>query len=153
MRLSFILDLKPSAICSPSVGPDEPIQAAIDLLCRHDTGALLVLTPGTRHLVGMLSDRDILKSMCSDAPCDLATLKVRDTMRHEVLTASPDQEAHRALAMMTEHHVYYLPVVQGDEAVGMLSQRDILLELQQASEARIHSLSDYLGGCYGSKVY
>jgi CBS domain-containing protein len=74
------------------------------------------------RLVGVLSDRDILRALASKQP-----LRVADVMSRDVITTSPQAHAYTAAGLMIEHKIGSLPVV--DEAgalVGLVTQTDFL---------------------------
>lgn len=55
----------------------------------------------------------------------LSELKVKDAMRAQVLTCSPDAPVSQVAAEMIRHHVHRIVVVEGDKPVGIVSALDI----------------------------
>jgi CBS domain-containing protein len=74
------------------------------------------------RLVGVLSDRDILRALAARQP-----LRVADMMTRDVITTSPQASAHTAAGLMLEHQISSLPVVNDTGAlVGLVTQTDFL---------------------------
>ena len=72
------------------------------------------------RLVGVISDRDILRVLSSKKP-----RRVSEAMSRDIITTRPDANAHTAAELMLDHRISSLPVV--DEAgtlVGMITQTD-----------------------------
>lgn len=55
----------------------------------------------------------------------LSELKVKDAMRAQVLTCSPDTPVREVAAEMVRHHVHRIVVVDGQKPVGIVSTLDI----------------------------
>jgi CBS domain-containing protein len=60
-----------------------------------------------------------------DRVADITNVTVGEVMTKHVITVSPDTAVLKAGAIMTAHHVKQLPVVRGDEVVGIISHTDI----------------------------
>jgi len=74
------------------------------------------------RLVGVLSDRDILGVLSSKKP-----RKVADVMSRDVITTTPEANAHVAADLMLDHKISSLPVVDDTGAlVGIVTQTDYL---------------------------
>ncbi len=153
MQLSQVLESKKGPKEIVSITPDATVQEAVDILCRHSIGALLVLEPSTKNLVGIVSEKDVLRNLCSCSNKDIKTLQISAIMTKTMTVGHLEDKAHDALLVMTRQRIHHLPVVDGDRVIGILSLGDLLRELYQQDEVKIHSLSDYLGGTYGLKVY
>ena len=107
---------------SVSESPDDTLRGAAVLMWREQTGSVVVLDLDA--LVGIITERDILRATAQNR--DLDALTVGDVMTREVLTTTADVALHDAARVMAQHWIRHLPVVQGDQVVGMLSQRDIM---------------------------
>jgi CBS domain-containing protein len=76
-----------------------------------------------RRVVGILSDRDILRAMAEDT----LDRPVSAAMTREVRTVRPDTPAHEAARVLLEHKIGSLPVVGDDEQlVGIITETDFL---------------------------
>ena len=93
---------------------------AIARMRRADVRHLAVVDGGQR-LLGILSDRDLLR-----VP-DAARLTVGKLMTIEVLTVRPETHAHEASGMLLDRKIGALPVVDDDGRVlGMVTETDYL---------------------------
>lgn len=107
---------------SISESPHDRLRAAAYLMWREQTGSLVVLD-GTA-LVGIITERDILKAAAESV--DMDALTVGEAMTAEVITTTADTSIHDAARLMAQHWIRHLPVMDGEKVVGMLSQRDIM---------------------------
>ena len=82
----------------------------------------LAVTDGG-HLVGILTERDIV-GLVADAR-DAGTTNVGELMTGEPVTVAPTTDVRDAARIMAEHGIRHLPVVDGEDLVGMLSVRDL----------------------------
>ena len=153
MKLRQVLAQKKSAGHVLTVGPEVTLQRVIDLLCEERVGALIVSEQETKNMLGIVSERDVLRSLCSQRKKSPEETTVAEVMTRDVIVAKPDEDAHTALSVMSRHDIQHLPVTENDRVVEMLSTRDLLRALYQADEVKIHHLEDYLGGTYGLQVY
>lgn len=94
---------------------------AATLMGEHGVGSVLILDDG--HLVGIVTERDIVRALSSahDAPVSPVT----EWMTKEPVTVAPDVDVKIALRTMIDGGFRHLPVVEGDRPVGMLSIRDV----------------------------
>ena len=119
MRIRDILQLKGGAIYSAD--PDASLADAVRTMAAHDVGSLVIIEGG--RMVGMLTFREVLNAF--DGSGGLANLKARDVMVADPIAGSPDDTIDDLRAVMTEHHVRYLPVKDGDALVGVVSFHDV----------------------------
>ena len=92
-----------------------------------DVGALPICGDDNR-LKGMITDRDIVIRCVADG-ADPSTVKVEEYAGDETVTIGADDSVEEALRTMTEHGVRRLPVIDGHDLVGMVSQADIARNL------------------------
>ena len=108
-----------------SVRPDESVQLAIARMLEENVGSVAVCD-GTR-LVGMFTERDVLQ--LAGLGDSLAEVKVGDVMTRTLVTASPDDEVLGAARLMGERQIRHLPVVEGENILGILGMRDVMRTL------------------------
>lgn len=97
-------------------------------LASEDFGALPICEGG--QLRGMVTDRDIVVKVIAGG-LDPATTRVIDLVQGEVVTIGADDTMEEALRTMSQHQVRRLPVIDGTELVGMVSQADIARSLPE----------------------
>ena len=104
LSVEQLLNQKPRAI--HSIGPEEPVLAAIKKMAEHHIGALLVMSG--EKLVGIMSERDYARKVIlhGKSSHDIA---VRDIMTGKVVTVHPGQTVEDCMALMTARRVRHLP--------------------------------------------
>ena len=94
-----------------------------------DVGALPICGEDNR-LKGMITDRDIVVKAIAYGK-DPSSVKVEEYAGDEVVTIGADDSVEEALATMSKAHVRRLPVIDGHDLVGMVSQADIARNLPE----------------------
>jgi CBS domain-containing protein len=104
-----------------STDPSSTVGEAATLMGEHAVGSVLVIDDG--HLVGILTERDIVRALSSahDAP----VRPVTEWMTRRPVTITPDVDVKAALRTMVDGGFRHLPVCDGDQPVGMISIRDV----------------------------
>jgi CBS domain-containing protein len=97
-------------------------------LAGSDIGALPVCEPNS-HLTGVVTDRDIVvKVIAADLVPDQIRLgEIVD--RDPVVTIGADDSVEEVVAVMKDHRIRRLPVIDGTEVVGVVSQADVARKL------------------------
>jgi CBS domain-containing protein len=108
--------------------PGETVREAVRRMSEAGVGSVAVCE-GSR-LVGILTERDVLGLAARSA--DLDGVLVEEAMTESVVTASPDDDILDAARLMGERHIRHLPVVQGDNLLGIVGIRDVLRALAEA---------------------
>jgi len=117
-----------------TIGMDDTIETAKSLFERFHFHHLLVIGE-ENMLVGVVSDRDLLKSLSPfistliERPEDLRTLRkrVHQIMSYRPITGFRDQTIREAAALMLENGISCLPIVRADRTVeGIVTWKDIL---------------------------
>ena len=125
-----------------SVGPDDSVFNALELMAKHDIGALLVMRDN--QLVGIFSERDYARKVILLGKSS-KEMAVREIMTEKVLYALPEQTVDQAMALMTDKHFRHLPVLDsGKKVVGMVSIRDLLRETISEQQFLIQQLEQYI---------
>ena len=105
-----------------SVSPDDSVQLVIQRMMEEEIGAVVVCE-GPR-LVGIFTERDVLR-LAAEGP-DFLTVRVDTVMTTQVVTVSPDVRLLDAARLMGERRVRHLPVVEGENVLGLVGIRDVL---------------------------
>lgn len=94
-----------------------------------DIGDVLVTEKG--KLRGIVTDRDlVIRCMAEGGGSDA---RIGQLCSGDLVTISPDEEIDRAVALMSDHAIRRLPVVDGDRPVGILSLGDLAVARDRQS--------------------
>lgn len=125
-----ILDDKGNAVFS--VQPQDTIRDATKIMKEKRIGALVVLD-GEGFLVGILSERDIVRQL-ADTPGQTLAQSVADLMTKDPVTCDPGERVIDMMKRMSEGRFRHLPVIEDGAMAGMITIGDVvkhrLLELE-----------------------
>ncbi len=134
MQLRDILRIKGKLLIS--IAPEGMVGDAVSIMSEKDIGSLVVMSQGT--LAGMLTFREVLQAVHSNKG-SIQGVRVDAIMVKNPRTIAPNVEVDELRSVMLEHHIRYMPVMEGDTLVGVLSFHDVaraVLE-EQAFENRM----------------
>lgn len=120
MLVKDILKIKGGQIFS--IGPDALLPQAISLMVEHDIGSLLVMEKG--RMVGLLTFREVLAAGHRHRG-DIHEVKVSEVMVTDPVCGHPNDTIDQMRSAMTEKHVRYLPIMENDMLIGILSFHDV----------------------------
>ncbi len=126
-----------------SISPDLPIVDALNLMRREHIRRTPVVKEG--KMVGIVSDHDLLNASPSQATSLsvwelnylLSKITVKEVMTKKVLSVNEDTPIEEAARIMADNKIGGLPVLRGEEVVGIITETDlfkIFLELMGARE-------------------
>ncbi len=129
MKIRDLLKIKSRPVIT--IGPDEPVAAAVKKLAEYDRGSVPVCND-RGELVGIITERDIVRK-CFTRINDFAKIKVRDVMTEQVAIGVPEDDLNYAISVMKQKRIRHLPIVDNQKVVGMVSMRDLLdVQLDEA---------------------
>jgi CBS domain-containing protein len=121
MKISSILATKSHEIIT--IGPEQTLQDVVELLVRHNIGALPVLDEQGK-LAGIISERDVIRRLAETGlPRDTA---VHEIMTRKVIVGVPQDDIISVANTMTEKRFRHLPIVDSGRLIGIISIGDIL---------------------------
>lgn len=122
------------------IDPLDCVYDALKMMNERNVGALLVQIDD--YLVGILSERDYVRKVILDTH-EAKKLKVSEIMTREVVTVTREDTVVTCINLMKQHHCRHLPVVDAGKAVGIVSLRDLFLDV---IDENIETLSVVGGG-------
>ena len=125
-----------------AIGPDAAVIDAIRRMAEKGIGALVVLDPGGA-LAGVVSERDYARKIVLAGRSSRDTA-VREIMSTDVVTVRLDDQAEACMQLVTERRVRHLPVVAGDEVVGLVSIGDLVKAVIEEQQLELEQLQRYI---------
>jgi CBS domain-containing protein len=143
--LAHILNSKPDHTVYTTT-PTTSVFDAVKLMAEKSIGALVV-TEGER-VAGMVTERDYARKIVLMARSSKETA-VRDIMTTSVMYVRPDQTSEECMALMTEHRLRHLPVLDKGKLIGLISIGDLVKDIISEQKFTIQQLEHYISGEHG----
>lgn len=125
------------------VTQDTSVFDALELMAEKNIGALLVFD--SDKLIGIFSERDYARKVILKGKASKNTL-VKEIMSTKVLYVGPNQSIEECMALMTDKRIRHLPVLAGDEVLGIISIGDVVKAIISEQQITIHWLEKYISG-------
>lgn len=120
-----------------TVAPGTTVGKAAEMLSARRIGALIVSQDG-RHVAGILSERDVVRELGRRGPACLADM-VDSMMTTKIVSCTRHDRTDDVLQKMTDGRFRHMPVMDGDQMVGLISIGDVvkarLMELSADKDA------------------
>lgn len=128
-----------------SISPDTSVYEALEVMADREVGALLVMN-GAR-LVGLISERDYARKVILQGRSSRDTA-VTDIMTEDVVTVTSERTVDECMMLMTGKRVRHLPVMNGDDVIGIVSLGDLVKHVISSQREEIEMLQAYIAGTY-----
>lgn len=139
MQVREILRVKGGTLYT--VVPQQPLAFAVDSMAEYDVGSLVVMDGG--KMVGILTFREVLQALRGKV-ATVENLTVGDVMVVNPVTAYPDMEANDLRRLMIEKRSRYLPVVEDDTLMGVISFLDVAKAVLEEQSFENKMLKSYI---------
>ena len=147
MQVSEILKVKGTTLFT--VTPDTMLSEAVIVMADHDIGSLVVMSKG--RLVGLLTFREVIRVLArrqqehrTGPTPPVAEIVVRDVMNPSPILAAPSMDVNELRRVMIEHHQRYLPVMDGDVLLGVISFHDVARAVLEEQSFENRMLKAYI---------
>jgi len=120
-----------------SVTPEDSIFQVIEMMDKKGIGSLAVVSEN--KLVGIVSERDCARKVVLKQ-LDPKNTYVKDIMTKDVLYAKPSQTVNECMAVMTQRKIRHLPVLDGEQILGMISLGDLAKVVIAEQQFKIDNL-------------
>lgn len=122
-----------------TISPQASVFDALRMMADKDVGALVVME-GDR-MVGMISERDYARKIILHGKSSHDT-RVEEIMTPVEWVVHPDETVEECMHLMTNHKVRYLPVVEDDQLLGVVSIGDVVRDIIYRQRETIKTLED-----------
>lgn len=126
-----------------SVAPETTVYQALELMAAKNVGALLVMA--NNRLIGIFSERDYARK-CVLKGRNSHDTRVADLMSSPVIYVHAEQSVEQCLATMTQRQIRHLPVLAGDEVIGVVSIGDVGKAIISDQQEALKDLETYITG-------
>lgn len=124
-----------------TIDENHTVLEAARLMTDNYIGSVIVTSHS--RIVGIFTERELMLRVVGKGR-DPGTVKVKDVMHTDQLTIDPDVSCEEALNIMKEKRCRHLLVFHGDEFIGLISLRDIVVLTLQEKDDLIHQLEGYI---------
>lgn len=124
-----------------TVDSKKPVIEALTIMAEYKIGALIVTNEST--MVGVVSERDYAREIILEGKSSKDT-KVEEIMTKKVLTLSSEDKLEKGLEIMTQKRIRHMPVMDGKELIGMVSQGDLVKEMISYQKELIKELEAFV---------
>ncbi len=127
------------AMNSPVITADveNNVKNSAILMTKRGVGSLIVVDKGKP--VGIVTKRDIIKRVVSEGK-DPSITKIKEIMTSPLITTSREMDILSAIRILRERHISQMLVLDGEEMVGVISERDLIKAVSYASLASFSPL-------------
>ena len=124
-----------------TVQHDHTLRQVAGILSGNNIGAVPVLDD-TGHLAGIISERDLVRTMTEKITLDTGT--AADFMTRQLVTASSNISSSELMTLMTQHKIRHIPIVDGQKLRGIVSIGDVVKRLLEKLETETEQLRHFI---------
>ncbi len=128
-----------------SIRPDATVFEAVAKMADQDIGSLAVIDG--EKLIGIIAERHYARKVVLKGKTSAET-PVRDIME-DVIAVRPEQSVEECMAIMTERRVRHLPVLEGEQLIGIISIGDLVKCIISDQKFIISQFEHYIHGEQG----
>jgi CBS domain-containing protein len=126
-----------------SVALKTSVYDAIKLMAEKEVGSVLVVEDGV--IRGIVTERDYARKVALEGRAS-PNIPVSEIMTTHVLCTRLDQPIEECMALMTDKRVRHLPVLEGEEIIGLVSIGDLVKAVISEQQFIIKQLENYIAG-------
>lgn len=125
-----------------SISPGQPVSEAVGAMVQNNIGSLVVKNDEGR-MIGIFTERDVLRAL-DKMGCNLMQARVDELMTRQVIVGSPEDTVDYVRGVMTENHIRHLPVMEGNELLGVITFHDVAKACLSENNFEIQLLKRYI---------
>ncbi|MDT8422768.1 MAG: DUF294 nucleotidyltransferase-like domain-containing protein [Desulfuromonadales bacterium] len=135
-RLSEIMSVPVETCGSGATGEQIAIQ-----MVEKNVGSVVVVDEYNAP-IGIVTERDLIVKVIATEKIDRKTIQAHELMSEHVYSMPPDSFMYEAMSYMIGHRIKYLPIVDRDEIVGIVTQRDLMRFRSQKAMLLVGAIND-----------
>ena len=139
LKVSEVLKVKGHTLFTAT--PETLVTQALETMSTHDIGSLVIMQRG--QLVGMLTFREVIRYL-SEHHATIGDVTIGSIMEPKPVSVSPDTLATEVQRLMLEHHSRYVPVMDGQRLLGVISFYDMAQAIAAAQKFENSMLQAYI---------
>jgi CBS domain-containing protein len=139
MQVSEILKVKGMALYT--IAPEGRLTEAVSVMAQHNMGSLVVIDKG--RMAGMLTFKEVLTAI-DKGQGTLGDARVGEIMERDPVIASPAMEVNDLRRTMIDSGARYLPVMERDKLIGVISFRDVAKAVLEEQDFENRMLKGYI---------
>jgi CBS domain-containing protein len=124
-----------------TIAPDVTVRDLLALLAEHNIGAVIVSSDG-KSVDGIVSERDVVRKLNGND--EVLGASVEEIMTAVVQTCEPGYDVDELMAVMTEHRIRHVPVLEDGHLIGVVSIGDVVKSRINQLEFERDQLDSYV---------
>ena len=125
-----------------TIGVSQSAFESVEKMVAVQVGALPVLD-NTGRLVGIVSERDYVRKIIMKN-FSVSDISVSDIMTKDVVVAREDTSVDKCMALMTHKKIRHLPIVEGQDLVGIIAVGDLMKFIIKEQSMTIEELQSFI---------
>ena len=138
-KVSDIINRKGNSVLS--VSPDASVINALELMAEKNVGSLVVMDQ--EQFLGILTERDYARKVVLMGRLSSDT-QVKEIMTKDFPPVELTDSIEKCMQLMSAKHIRYLPVINKEKLVGIISISDVVTETILNQEETISELKNYI---------
>ena len=126
-----------------TVNEDDNLNSVIDILAKNKIGALPVTNLKNR-IVGIISERDIIRYLSSKNNKEIFSKKIRFIMTKEVITCGIKVRSDELMMIMSKNKIRHIPIKKNNKLSGMVSIGDVVGRLVEKYQKETELLREFI---------
>ena len=128
-----------------TVNENDKLLVAINNLVKYNIGAIPVIN-NNKKLVGIISERDIVKALPNYKNKDYSILLVNQLMTKTVISCEKEVLSDKLMELMTINKIRHIPIVENNAPIGIVSIGDVVNRLIEKVQYENKMLKDFVSG-------
>ena len=125
------------------ITPDSSVYKALEMMVDKNVSALMIMDG--EKIAGIFTERDYARKVILKGKSSKDT-QVSDIMTRDLITVTEDTSIDDCMQLMTSKYIRHLPVVKGEQLIGIISIGDVVRQIIEDQKFLIENMGNYIGG-------